>query len=384
MSALPRLLVLDDNPDFGGHQVMTRYALEGLVAEGKWEIHGWLDPDNQRNRAAWESIAASAPERFSITPCPTRTRKFQALRNRVNHTPLHALRAAIDRLKPNLILAIQGNIEHSCSVLALAGQLPCPLVSYIPLPHGHAEMGAKLGRLRDLTCRSLYAAPDGFITISPTLAEALREKGARGRLQVVENGIPLEPLREAPSKAEARAELELPEDAFIWGQVGRIEFKQKGQDFALGAFRAYRAHHPERSDSLVFVGSGPDEETLRMRLESIPDARLLPWRQDLRAVYAALDALLLPSRYEGVPLVMLEALAVGCPVLATDRDGMRDWLPEAWRFPYRDPAALAAAMGTLGTESRIIVESLRQRIWAENSIFAFQKAFNRAIEEWKH
>jgi glycosyltransferase involved in cell wall biosynthesis len=66
----------------------------------------------------------------------------------------------------------------------------------------------------------------------------------------------------------------------------------------------------------------------------------LPWREDMTPVYSAIDVLALPSRFEGVPLVMLEALACGVPVVASDRDGMADWLPPELRF---DPGREAAA-----------------------------------------
>ena len=52
----------------------------------------------------------------------------------------------------------------------------------------------------------------------------------------------------------------------------------------------------------------------------------------------------MPSRYEGVPLTMLEALSVGVPVIATDRDGMRDFLPPDWRFAGGDVAGMLACI----------------------------------------
>ncbi|WPJ96816.1 glycosyltransferase family 4 protein [Coraliomargarita algicola] len=378
---VPRLLVIDDNPDFGGHQVMAAYAMAGIVASAQWEVLALLHPDNQKNRHRLEAIQSNHPDvRFQIDSAATRSRKFQALRRYAEGDTLRELLKQIDTYKPDLILVIQGNIEQGCSIFRLQGRLPCPLVSYIPVPHHHAEMGAKLGLFRDFTCRGLYAVPDGFITISKTLGDMLLRYGARGRIQIVENGIPLEPLTDLPTKASARAQFSLAQGAFIWGQIGRIEFKQKGQDCALDLFLRRHQEHPD--EHLVFLGSGPDEEALQARAAEHANVHCLPWTNEPTALYAALDALLMPSRYEGVPLAMLEALACGLPVAATDRDGMCDWLPVAWRFPFRDIEGGLRAMEAIRQADSTQIESLKSRVRDGHSVAQFQAQFNQALSAW--
>jgi glycosyltransferase involved in cell wall biosynthesis len=376
---LPRLLVIDDNPDFGGHQVMAAHAMEGIVASGKWDVLTLLHPENPKNRERLDAIQAGHSN-FKIEVACTRSRKFQALRRYTEGAALRGLAKQISAFNPDLILVIQGNIEQCCSIFRLQGKLPCPLVSYIPVPHRHAEMGAKLGALRDLTCRGLYAVPDGFITISKTLGDMLLAYGARGRIQIVENGIPLEPFNNLPTKAAARTQFSLPSDAFIWGQIGRIEFKQKGQDCALDLFLKRSQQHPD--EHLVFLGSGPDEEALQARAASQHNVHCLPWTNEPAALYAALDALVMPSRYEGVPLAMLEALANGLPVAATDRDGMCDWLPPEWRFAYRDIPSGLRAMEAIRNADPDRVLTLKTRIWSEHSLLNFQEQFNQALLTW--
>ncbi|MDQ8206929.1 glycosyltransferase family 4 protein [Coraliomargarita sp. SDUM461003] len=379
--SLPRLLVIDDNPDFGGHQVMAAYAMEGIVASEQWEVLSLLHPDNHKNRERLESIQSKYQNAlFDIALAHTRSRKFQALRRYAEGAALRGLAQQISSFKPDLILVIQGNIEQCCSIFRLQGKLPCPLLSYIPVPHRHAEMGAKLGHLRDWSCRSLYSVPDGFITISKTLGDMLVAYGAQGRIQIVENGIPLEPFLNLPTKSEARRQFELPIDAFIWGQIGRIEFKQKGQDCALDLFLKRKQEHVD--EHLVFLGSGPDESALRELTAPYPNVHCLPWTNEPASLYAAIDALLMPSRYEGVPLAMLEALANFVPVVATDRDGMCDWLPAAWRFAYRDLAGGINAMQAVRHADEIELESLKARIWQRHSVADFQQNFNQALLEW--
>lgn len=375
------IVVVDDNPDFGGHQVMTCHGMKALLSSEEFVIHAMLHPLNQRNQEAWKELSASFKDTLILHNAPTRTEKFQGLRNYLFSGERKKLLAEINRIDPDLVLAIQGNIEHSSSVLWLSGQLSCPLLSYIPLPHTHAEMGAKMGWVRDLFCKSLYRKPDGYVIISPTLAKMLEKRGASGKIEIVENGIPLEHLAKTPTREEARIELDLPRNAVIWGHVGRIEFKQKGQDFSLQCFDRFQKDHPEKSSMLLFAGSGPDENELKQMISGRSDVRLLPWRNDLRAVYAAMDGLLLPSRYEGVPLVMLEALAVGCPVAGTDRDGMCDWLPPDWRFHYRNQASALTAMAHL-CDNPEKIRALRDRVWSNHSLISFQNSFLRTIKDW--
>jgi glycosyltransferase involved in cell wall biosynthesis len=109
---------------------------------------------------------------------------------------------------------------------------------------------------------------------------------------------------------------------------------------------------------------------------------LLPWTDEPARVLAAADALILPSRYEGVPLVMLEALACGRPVCATDRDGMRDWLPAEWRFHYRDSGSASRAMDALRRDGKEQLATLQQRVRSSHSIEDFQRDFVSALASW--
>jgi glycosyltransferase involved in cell wall biosynthesis len=378
--SLQKLMIIDDNPDFGGHQVMAAHALEGLVQVEQWDILVLLNPENAKNWTRLQAILPGSGSACRLEPAPTRTAKFQAIKRYFERGRIRKLASRIAAFQPDLILVIQGNIEQTCSVFKLQGSLPCPLVSYLPVPHHHAEMGAKLGALRDLTCRGLYGVPDGFITISKTLGEMLVTNGATGRIQIVENGIPLDPFKDLPTRVEARAQFNLPQSAFLWGQIGRVEFKQKGQDFALELFLARSASYPE--EHLVFLGSGPDGSELEARAAAHPNVHCLPWTDNPAPLYAALDALLMPSRYEGVPLTMLEALANALPVAATDRDGMRDWLPTDWRFPYRDLAAGLRVMDSIRGADSLQIAALKSRVWEHHTITSFQQDFNRALAAW--
>lgn len=373
-----RLILFDDNPDFGGHQIMTRHALAGILELTDWQVLAVGDPSNIRNWQGWQDLARQWPLQLQLEEAPTRTRKLQALRNHFQLLANTQLLRQIRAYAPDMLLCSQGNIEQCSSVFRLVGRISCPLVSYIPLPHSHCEMGARFAAPRDWLCRTLYRKPDRFITLSPTLASALRAKGVQGPIDVVENGIPIENFPERPDRKQARRQLGLPENGFLWLLPGRTEFKQKGQDFALRVFTQRRLQHPD--ELMLFLGSGPDSAALDALAANLPGVLRLPWSDRPADILAAADALILPSRYEGVPLVMLEALAMARPVVASDRDGMRDWLPARWRFAYQDPHGALSALQNVRSANAREVTRLQQRVRSANTIRRFQEQFIKALE----
>ncbi|WP_020132933.1 glycosyltransferase [Streptomyces sp. 303MFCol5.2] len=196
------------------------------------------------------------------------------------------------------------------------------------------------------------------------VSEAERTTGLRarigGRVSVIPNGI--DPERFHPASVDTvRASLlpELGPGAPLVVCVGRL-CRQKGQDVLLTAWTDIARKVP--GARLVLVGDGPDEERLRSRApESVlfagAVADAVPW-------YQAADLVVLPSRWEGMALAPLEALACGRPVVVTDVDGARESLPAALAprclVPAEDPAALAGAVAGLLLDP-LLRESLGQQ-----------------------
>ncbi|WP_241778569.1 glycosyltransferase, partial [Streptomyces sp. AcH 505] len=128
--------------------------------------------------------------------------------------------------------------------------------------------------------------------------------------------------------------------------VGRL-CRQKGQDVLLRAWELIAHRSPQAR--LVLVGDGPDEARLRAAaprsvLFAGPVADTSPW-------YLAADLVVLPSRWEGMAVAPLEAMASGRPVVLSDVDGARESLPPGREdhclVPPEDSRALAAAVSAL-------------------------------------
>jgi glycosyltransferase involved in cell wall biosynthesis len=101
---------------------------------------------------------------------------------------------------------------------------------------------------------------------------------------------------------------------------------------------------------VVIVGDGPQRPQLEA-LAQLHGVRLLGARADAGAVLSAFDVLAAPSRFEGLPLVPIEALHAGVPVVATDIDGLRDVVGDAGVLVAGDDAdALGAAVGALAAD----------------------------------
>jgi len=188
---------------------------------------------------------------------------------------------------------------------------------------------------------------DRLICVSEAVRASFRAAGvAEHQLRTVRNGIdPPPPI--ATDQRALRAGLGLPPSARLILTVGRLT-AQKGYHVLAGAVPAVAARHPDAH--FVWVGGGPLEGELRARVRDAGLAdrvHLVGQRADIPALMAAAALFVLPSRFEGLPLVVLEAMAAGLPVVGTRVcgtteaivDGVTGRLVEAG-----DAADLAAAL----------------------------------------
>lgn len=140
----------------------------------------------------------------------------------------------------------------------------------------------------------------------------------------IPNGVPVAEIVGAAAGGPTRAELGFPEDALVAIQVGvfRAEKNQLGM---LESFARVRERVPDAN--LVFAGDGPTRPEVERRAQELfgaPDwVRFLGLREDVPALLALSDAMLLPSISDAMPMVLLEAMALGVPTVATDVGDVR-------------------------------------------------------------
>jgi glycosyltransferase involved in cell wall biosynthesis len=376
-----RVLFYDDAPDFGGHELQTLAAVRYIASQPDIEVGFVFFRGNARLSSQIADLAASCP-RLQALPQDYASGRFQFLRTLVSGRAIRRIADTISGFAPDVVVVAQGAIAFCSAGLMAARRARVPSISYIPMTHPERLFSASRVKaaLREVVNRLHYRRPDEYITISARMEDYLRRKGLKQAVTVVQVAIDLQTCQTA-DRSTARAQLGLAADDWVVGLVGRVQFWQKRQDLAVMAIAAARRKVPNLK--LLVVGDGPDLAALKalVRAEGVQDAVVFAgWTDGLSPVYAAIDALVIPSRYEGVPLVMLEAMYFGRPVIASAVDGMADTLPRHWLFPSGDVAALAARLvEASGASEHALLDEHRRRIVTSHSMPVLERAFLAAV-----
>lgn len=189
---------------------------------------------------------------------------------------------------------------------------------------------------------------DRIITVSNDLRRELTEREGieASRILTIYNGIDPERF-EVGSEARMgiRREMGLPWDIPVVGTVARLA-PQKGITYLVRALALLREHVPDVHG--VVVGDGPLRATLEHEAEECGAPVVFTgYRTDIPSLMAAFDVFVLPSVTEGLPLIVLEAMASGRAVVATAVGGLPEAVAEGETgllVPPRDPEALCAAL----------------------------------------
>ncbi|HVF14265.1 MAG TPA: glycosyltransferase family 4 protein, partial [Acidimicrobiales bacterium] len=269
--------------------------------------------------------------------------------------PLADFRAVVDLVR--LFRRERPDVVHTHSSKAgLAGRLAARLAGVpviVHTVHGwsfHDGM-SRAGRRTMVTAERIAARwTTTLVVVAERDAEIGRAAGV-GRPEqyaLVRSGIDTVAFRSAAAtRAAARQSLGIPEGVPVVGTVTRL-CRQKDPATLLHAARSVVDARPDAR--LVVVGDGPlraEVETLLDDLSLRPHVTMLGPRDDVAALLAGFDAFVLSSRWEGLPRVVVEAMAVGVPVVSTNVGGVGEAIEDGVSGllgPIGDPDALAAAI----------------------------------------
>jgi len=327
----PVLHALAPAPVGGLESVVTMLAREWVNRGGRAAIAMALDP----GAAVPAGIAEIAAVGVDLFPFWTRPRAYWRERNEYL--------GIFQRWQP----AVVHSHGYRADLLAApaARVLGLPRVSTF---HGFTGGGWK-NRLYEYLQVRAARRYDAVIAVSAPIRERLIRSHVRAaRIHLIPNAL----ARRASmlDRAAARTELGLPQGATVIGWVGRLS-PEKGPDVLLQAV-------PLLGDpnwQVSVIGDGPQKTELQRESDRQGVADRIRWHglvPDAARCYAAFDCLVLSSRTEGTPIVLLEAMAGGIPVIATRVGGVPDVLREGEGILVtpEDPAALAAAVRTVLTD----------------------------------
>ena len=180
-------------------------------------------------------------------------------------------------------------------------------------------------------CRYLLDHNDlHIIALHEAMAEEIKEMFGVDEVSVIRNGIDLDRFRNvAVSKEEKRRQLGIPEDAYVIGQVGRFTY-QKNPEFTVMLFNELVKKN--KNARLLLIGRGQEEARLRNQIRELgleDKAKMLVSRDDIPELLKTLDVFILPSRFEGFGIVLVEAQAAGIPCVVSDNVPKQVYLSKA-------------------------------------------------------
>ena len=192
------------------------------------------------------------------------------------------------------------------------------------------------------------------LAVSGEVAESIGRYGLRHRTRVmtVRNGVPVEQIRaEAANGRSVRDELNIPGKHLVVGTVAVFRSQKRLTDWLEVAARVAAC----RSDvTFLLVGGGPQERDIRERVAALgllDRVRMPGFRPDGRRLLAAMDVFLMTSQFEGLPIALLEAMALGKPVVSTRVGGVPEVLAT-------DRAGLLAPVGAIDELSDCVLQLL--------------------------
>ena len=337
-----RVLLYADSPIFSGAEAVLCDVARGLAEKSTMAVSA-VSPHS--NELLTEGISAAIGARPQDVPA-------QGLRGAAAHLYDRRRRRALAQVlgtgEWDVMLVNMPSAELGMTPMRIPRSSRPPVLGLLHIAGSFRELGFRLGGLRERLSGRLLRRADAVCVLSESAATSFARIW-RDDAQVATHVIRLPRAQvERRSRSEARAALGLADGTLV-GMAGRISFKQKGQD----TFASAAALMLERDPSLRFVvaGEGQDDRRLRSLIAElcVEERFQLLGQVDIGAFLSAIDAIAIPSRFEGLPLVALEALAVGVPGIAADIDGLRDIWPARWLVAPGEPAALAAALGEMLT-----------------------------------
>jgi glycosyltransferase involved in cell wall biosynthesis len=349
-SAKSRILLLVTQADWGGVQsFLVRFAAR-LMAEGHQVLLAGGGQGELWKNAEVQGIP---------------TRKIASLVREISPVKdlkaIHEIKMLIESFKPDAIHLNSSKMGVIGSIAARYSKTK-PRVVYRIGGWVFLEPISAWRKWLYRTAEKLTARfKDVIITVHPGDEALAKTLGIRPREKTitVQNGLDLDEFAaKLEPRQAARSSLGLPESGFVFGTVANA-YATKGLIPYLDSVKTICDANPDAH--FVVIGDGPELEELKAKQIRLALDRLFlaGHRDDAGRLYQAFDAFVLPSRKEGMPWTVLEAMAAGIPIVATDVGACR-WMTHdatlgeaALIVPPEDAPALEAALKKLAQDAEL-------------------------------
>jgi glycosyltransferase involved in cell wall biosynthesis len=352
-----RLVILDDNPFIrrpdGG--VCPRAALfhrfaEAVVAAGPFEPAAYLVPVRDATARQVPRLPPVDGTRLHVVP----TAPFDGIEGYLRHAPGLARRnwpVIRDTIADADLAWIKAPASNALLAALACRRAGVPRFTWVAGSARDVVHGQEIGGLRGVAAGIVAAGYDGVTRGLERSGPAIRLDASLFTSVISREEVETtrRRARQAPTRPSAASS---PSIRLAW--AGRLA-SEKGLRDLLEALAALGRDGP----TLDLVGDGPDRPSLEARVNALGLESRVRWRGVIADRAAYLDVLrdadlfVLPSRAEGVPKVLVEAMAAGLPVVAARVGAVARILDDGRRgrlVPPGDPAALAAAIADLSTD----------------------------------
>ncbi len=363
-----KILALDQFSETGGAQLGFLATLDAIEQRG-WQAHAALPrggpligllrarslPVREIPCGPYRSGTKTAADsiRFLRDLC----RQMRAIRRQMREADFDLVYVNGPRLLPAIALTVPKRVPilfHAHSQI-------------------HQRSAAKLARW------SLWRSKATVVGCSHSVLHPLRASVHPDKLHVIANGVPEIPFRERRFA---------PEQEWRIGMIGRISPEKGHAEFLQAAAMLVRGIPNVR---FVICGAplfgGPAYSDLVHNLARGLPVDFLGWREDIDNVLAGLDLLVLPSKEEGMPRVLLEAFSAGVPVIAFPAGGIPEVVKDGetgFLVPEMTPEALAARMRAIMTtgaqDLRRIAAAARQAWERSYTLRIYQSRITELME----
>lgn len=305
-------------------------------------------------------------------------------------TPLRTvfeLKSIIDHWRPDIVHAC---LMYSCFVVALSLKLsknhPALIVQEFSSPEEILNE-VKFPAIKKTLLRFAYRRAQKVLTVSRSVMEEIIEKGfvadAR-KASYIHDGLDLGKFMSMEPREKLREQLGLSSGECYLTFVGSL-VERKGVRYLIEAFREV----PEESARLLVVGEGPEAPLMKRMAQGDERIVFLGYKENGVEYIRASDIFVLPSFYEGLPNVIIEALLVGTPVIATNVSGVPEIIEDdvtGLLVKPRDKKSLRHAMIRMIADPslrvRLAEEAIKKADYfgVERMLTQYEALYNELVE----